>query len=183
MHSLFITSSEWGGGTGSVVSCADCLPELHPQMPQKRPAGCILLLTFLGLSGMVGAVTRTYHIGIVEEYWNYVPQGKNVITGKSFAEDKWVKLGSPQTPRFGSFLNLLGEGCIPRVATVGVSWPKSTGGVLCLFGEPLHGRVCNLEETFLAPSVHSLVCEEPCTKPCVLNNGLLSIWTRFTRYH
>ncbi|XP_065737954.1 ferroxidase HEPHL1 isoform X1 [Phocoena phocoena] len=61
-------------------------------MPQKRPAGCILLLTFLGLSGMVGAVTRTYHIGIVEEYWNYVPQGKNVITGKSFAEDKLATL-------------------------------------------------------------------------------------------
>jgi hypothetical protein len=57
-------------------------------MPRKQPAGCILFLTFLGLSGLAGAVTRTYYIGIVEEYWNYVPQGKDVITGKSFAEDK-----------------------------------------------------------------------------------------------
>ncbi|KAB1271889.1 Hephaestin-like protein 1 [Camelus dromedarius] len=57
-------------------------------MPRKQQADCILLFTFLGLSGLVGAVTRTYHIGIVEEYWNYVPQGKNVITGRSFAEDK-----------------------------------------------------------------------------------------------
>uniref|UniRef100_A0A8C4PN88 ferroxidase n=1 Tax=Equus asinus asinus TaxID=83772 RepID=A0A8C4PN88_EQUAS len=47
--------------------------------PTCCPANCILLLTFLGLSGLVGAVTRTYHIGIVEEYWNYVPQGKNNI--------------------------------------------------------------------------------------------------------
>ena len=67
-------------------------------MPQKRQADSILLLTFLGLSGLVGAVTRTYHIGIVEEYWNYVPQGKNIITGKSFTEDKWVKLGYSETP-------------------------------------------------------------------------------------
>jgi hypothetical protein len=34
------------------------------------------------------AVTRTYYIGIVEEYWNYVPQGKDVTTGKIFTEDK-----------------------------------------------------------------------------------------------
>uniref|UniRef100_A0A5F9CLT1 ferroxidase n=1 Tax=Oryctolagus cuniculus TaxID=9986 RepID=A0A5F9CLT1_RABIT len=60
-------------------------------MPRKQPAGCILL-TFLGLSGLVGAVTRTYYIGIVEEYWNYVPQGKDVITGKSFSEDKLATL-------------------------------------------------------------------------------------------
>ncbi|XP_010987204.1 ferroxidase HEPHL1 isoform X1 [Camelus dromedarius] len=61
-------------------------------MPRKQQADCILLFTFLGLSGLVGAVTRTYHIGIVEEYWNYVPQGKNVITGRSFAEDKLATL-------------------------------------------------------------------------------------------
>ncbi|XP_062054294.1 ferroxidase HEPHL1 [Lepus europaeus] len=60
-------------------------------MPRKQPAGCILL-TFLCLSGLVGAVTRTYYIGIVEEYWNYVPQGKDVITGKSFSEDKLATL-------------------------------------------------------------------------------------------
>jgi hypothetical protein len=57
-------------------------------MPWKQPAGCILFLTFLGLSGLAGAVTRTYYIGIVEEYWNYVPQGKDVTTGKIFTEDK-----------------------------------------------------------------------------------------------
>lgn len=57
-------------------------------MPRKQQADCIVLFTFLGLSGLVGAVTRTYHIGIVEEYWNYVPQGKNVVTGGSFSEDK-----------------------------------------------------------------------------------------------
>uniref|UniRef100_A0A8C6CTP9 Uncharacterized protein n=1 Tax=Moschus moschiferus TaxID=68415 RepID=A0A8C6CTP9_MOSMO len=51
-------------------------------MTRKRQADSILLLTLLGLSGLVDTVTRTYHIGIVEEYWNYVPQGKNVITGK-----------------------------------------------------------------------------------------------------
>ncbi|XP_073936836.1 ferroxidase HEPHL1 isoform X2 [Castor canadensis] len=61
-------------------------------MPRKQPAGCIFFLTFLGLSGLAGAVTRTYYIGIVEEYWNYVPQGKDVITGKSFAEDKLATL-------------------------------------------------------------------------------------------
>ncbi|XP_007936288.1 ferroxidase HEPHL1 [Orycteropus afer afer] len=61
-------------------------------MPPEQQAGCIFLLTFLGLSGLVGTVTRTYHIGIVEEYWNYVPQGKNVITGKSFTEDKLATL-------------------------------------------------------------------------------------------
>ncbi|XP_006902428.1 PREDICTED: hephaestin-like protein 1 [Elephantulus edwardii] len=60
-------------------------------MPREQQVGCILL-TFLGLSGLVGAVTRTYYIGIVEEYWNYVPQGKNVITGKSFTEDKLATL-------------------------------------------------------------------------------------------
>ncbi|NP_001178922.2 ferroxidase HEPHL1 [Rattus norvegicus] len=57
----------------------------------KQPGGCILL-EFLGLLGLVGAVTRTYYIGIVEEYWNYVPQGKDVITGKSFSEDKLATL-------------------------------------------------------------------------------------------
>ena len=88
VHSLFITGWGRGGGTGRVGPCAGCWPKLHPQMPWKRQADSILLLTLLGLSGLVGAVTRTYHIGIVEEYWNYVPQGKNVITGKSFAEDK-----------------------------------------------------------------------------------------------
>ncbi|XP_072582287.1 ferroxidase HEPHL1 isoform X2 [Vulpes vulpes] len=61
-------------------------------MPRKQQADCILLFTFLGLSGLVGAVTRTYHIGIVEEYWNYVPQGKNVVTGGSFSEDKLATL-------------------------------------------------------------------------------------------
>ncbi|XP_062950422.1 ferroxidase HEPHL1 [Cynocephalus volans] len=61
-------------------------------MPRKLQAACILLLTFLGLSGLVGAVTRTYHIGIVEEYWDYVPEGKNVITGESFTEDKLATL-------------------------------------------------------------------------------------------
>ncbi|KAF7464647.1 hypothetical protein GHT09_006339 [Marmota monax] len=61
-------------------------------MPREQPAGCILLLAFLGLSGLVGAVTRTYHIGILEEYWNYVPQGKNVITDTSFSEDKLATL-------------------------------------------------------------------------------------------
>ncbi|XP_075404832.1 ferroxidase HEPHL1 [Tenrec ecaudatus] len=61
-------------------------------MPREQQAGCIVLLTFLGLSGLVGTVTRTYHIGIVEEYWNYVPHGKNIITGKSFAEDKLATL-------------------------------------------------------------------------------------------
>nr|XP_048289744.1 ferroxidase HEPHL1 [Myodes glareolus] len=60
-------------------------------MSQPQPAGCILL-TFLGLLGLVGAVTRTYYIGVVEEYWNYVPQGKDVITGKSFSEDKLATL-------------------------------------------------------------------------------------------
>ncbi|XP_055971194.1 ferroxidase HEPHL1 [Sorex fumeus] len=61
-------------------------------MPRKRKAACTLLLVFLGLAGPGGAVTRTYHLGIVEEYWDYVPQGKNVITGKSFAEDKLATL-------------------------------------------------------------------------------------------
>ncbi|XP_008821338.1 hephaestin-like protein 1 [Nannospalax galili] len=61
-------------------------------MSQKQPTGCTLLLTFLGLPGLIGAVTRTYYIGIVEEYWNYVPQGKDVITGKSFSEDKLATL-------------------------------------------------------------------------------------------
>nr|XP_025749784.1 hephaestin-like protein 1 [Callorhinus ursinus] len=61
-------------------------------MPRKQQADCIVLFTFLGLSGLVGAVTRTYHIGIVEEYWNYVPQGKNVVTGGSFSEDKLATL-------------------------------------------------------------------------------------------
>uniref|UniRef100_G1R633 ferroxidase n=1 Tax=Nomascus leucogenys TaxID=61853 RepID=G1R633_NOMLE len=72
-------------------------------MPRKQPAGCIFLLTFLGLSGLVGTVTRTYYIGIVEEYWNYVPQGKNVITGKSFTEDKLATLFLERGPnRIGS---------------------------------------------------------------------------------
>lgn len=75
------------GRDHQVDSLADCLPELHSQMFLKQPGGCILL-EFLGLLGLVGAVTRTYYIGIVEEYWNYVPQGKDVITGKSFSEDK-----------------------------------------------------------------------------------------------
>lgn len=101
VSSSFITNSEWGGGTGRVASCTRCWPELHSQMPWKQQAACILLITFLGVSGLVGAVTRTYHIGIVEEYWDYVPQGKNIITGKSFAEDKWVSMGSSETPRFG----------------------------------------------------------------------------------
>lgn len=57
-------------------------------MPRRRQAACTLLLIFLGLAEPGGAVTRTYHLGIVEEYWDYVPQGRNVITGKSFAEDK-----------------------------------------------------------------------------------------------
>ncbi|ELK16486.1 Hephaestin-like protein 1 [Pteropus alecto] len=61
-------------------------------MPRKQQADCILLIPFLGLSVLVGAVTRTYHLGIVEEYWDYVPQGKNIITGKSFAEDKLATL-------------------------------------------------------------------------------------------
>uniref|UniRef100_G1M2N6 ferroxidase n=1 Tax=Ailuropoda melanoleuca TaxID=9646 RepID=G1M2N6_AILME len=61
-------------------------------MPRKQQADCIVLFTFLGLSGLVGAVTRTYHIGIVEEYWNYVPQGKNIVTGGSFSEDKLATL-------------------------------------------------------------------------------------------
>uniref|UniRef100_A0A8D0QUF6 Plastocyanin-like domain-containing protein n=1 Tax=Sus scrofa TaxID=9823 RepID=A0A8D0QUF6_PIG len=65
-------------------------------------AACILL-TFLGLSGLVGAVTRTYYLGIVEEYWNYVPQGKNIITGRSFSEDKLATLFLERGPnRIGS---------------------------------------------------------------------------------
>ncbi|KAK2498280.1 hypothetical protein MC885_002500 [Smutsia gigantea] len=72
-------------------------------MPRKQQADRILLFTFLGLSGLAGAVTRTYHIGIVEEYWNYVPQGKNVITGKSFEEDKLATLFLERGPnRIGS---------------------------------------------------------------------------------
>uniref|UniRef100_A0A8D0NVY9 ferroxidase n=1 Tax=Sus scrofa TaxID=9823 RepID=A0A8D0NVY9_PIG len=71
-------------------------------MPRKRQAACILL-TFLGLSGLVGAVTRTYYLGIVEEYWNYVPQGKNIITGRSFSEDKLATLFLERGPnRIGS---------------------------------------------------------------------------------
>ncbi|XP_036602582.1 ferroxidase HEPHL1 isoform X1 [Trichosurus vulpecula] len=61
-------------------------------MPPEQLTGCILFLTFLHLSGLVEAVTRTYYIGIVEELWDYVPQGKNVITGKSFSEDKLATL-------------------------------------------------------------------------------------------
>ncbi|VFV28449.1 hephaestin-like 1 [Lynx pardinus] len=72
-------------------------------MPRKQQADCVFLFTFLGLSGLVGAVTRTYHIGIVEEYWNYVPQGKNVITGESFSEDKLATLFLERGPnRIGS---------------------------------------------------------------------------------
>lgn len=122
VHFSFITSSKWGGGTGRVASCTHCLPELYSQMPRKQQADCILLITFLGLSALVGAVTRTYHVGIVEEYWDYVPQGKNIITGKSFAEDKWVNLGSPKTPIFGFLLPWHGKGCIPWVVIMGVSW-------------------------------------------------------------
>lgn len=109
VHSLFITGSEWGGGTGRAASCAGCFPELDPQMPRKQHADCILLFTFLGLSGLAGAVTRTYHIGIVEEYWNYVPQGKNVITGKSFEGDKWVNVGSHRLPGSASCRLCMGK--------------------------------------------------------------------------
>lgn len=57
-------------------------------MPPEQQASCLLLLVFLGLPGPADSVTRTYYLGIMEEYWDYVPQGKNVITGKSFSEDK-----------------------------------------------------------------------------------------------
>lgn len=124
--------SEGEGPTDLSPVQAACLLELHPQMPRKQPAGCIFLLTFLCLSGLVGAVTRTYYIGIVEEYWNYVPQGKNVITGKSFTEDKWVNLGSSLTPRFGLFLTLHGEVCISWVLVIGVSWSRPREDVLFL---------------------------------------------------
>lgn len=139
-------------------------------MPWKKQAACILLITYLGVSGLVGAVTRTYHIGIVEEYWDYVPQGKNIITGKSFAEDKWVSMGSPETPRFGFLFIRHVEGCIPWVVVMGVSWCKLTGGVLRLLGKPsLDGcavwkRRSSLH-LFAEPSIQSLVCEEPQTQP------------------
>ncbi|ELV13535.1 Hephaestin-like protein 1 [Tupaia chinensis] len=72
-------------------------------MPRKQQGSCTFLLTFLGLCGLVGAVTRTYYIGIVEEHWNYVPQGKDVITGKSFTEDKLATLFLERGPnRIGS---------------------------------------------------------------------------------
>ncbi|XP_060035658.1 ferroxidase HEPHL1 isoform X2 [Erinaceus europaeus] len=62
-------------------------------MPGTPRAACTLLLSLLlGCAGPAGATTRTYHIGVVEEYWDYVPQGKNVITGTSFAEDKLATL-------------------------------------------------------------------------------------------
>lgn len=161
----FITNSEWGGGTGRVASCTRCWPELQSQMPWKQQAACILLITFLGVSGPVGAVTRTYHIGIVEEYWDYVPQGKNVITGKSFAEDKWVSMGSPETPRFGFLVTDMW-----KVVLLGWWWwgwvdvNQQEGFCVCLespigvgvqFGRDILHSICLLNFLFKALSVKS----------------------------
>ncbi|GAB1293882.1 Ferroxidase HEPHL1 [Apodemus speciosus] len=63
------------------------LLELHSQMFLKQPGGCILL-EFLGLLGLVGAVTRTYHIGIT----------RNLISGARAQQDRWyLQEGGLQT--------------------------------------------------------------------------------------
>lgn len=51
-----------------------------------------LLATFLLFVVFPGAEAkqRVYYIGIVEDTWDYAPSGKNLLTGKDIADDKWV---------------------------------------------------------------------------------------------
>ncbi|XP_058232236.1 ferroxidase HEPHL1-like isoform X2 [Hemibagrus wyckioides] len=49
---------------------------------------CYVLLTVLGPSK---SETRTYYIGIREEYWNYAPSERNLITGHAIMNDEHAK--------------------------------------------------------------------------------------------
>lgn len=74
-----------------VHPAAPCpLPALQSQlqMPPAQHGGYLCVLGFLCLFAVVEAKTRTYYLGIVEEYWDYAPSGKNLITGENLLQDK-----------------------------------------------------------------------------------------------
>uniref|UniRef100_A0A8B9F6D7 ferroxidase n=1 Tax=Amazona collaria TaxID=241587 RepID=A0A8B9F6D7_9PSIT len=56
-------------------------------MPPAQRGGCLRALGVLCLFAVVEAKTRTYYLGIVEEYWDYAPSGKNLITGENLLQD------------------------------------------------------------------------------------------------
>ncbi|XP_053166227.1 ferroxidase HEPHL1 isoform X2 [Hemicordylus capensis] len=57
----------------------------------------------MSFSVLAQAATRIYHIGIVEEDWDYAPTGKNLITGQKLTEDEkaavYVKRGADRIGR------------------------------------------------------------------------------------
>ncbi|XP_065531951.1 ferroxidase HEPHL1 [Lathamus discolor] len=61
-------------------------------MPPAQRGGCLCALGFLCLFAVVEAKTRTYYLGIVEEYWDYAPSGKNLITGENLLQDKFASV-------------------------------------------------------------------------------------------
>ncbi|KAL8191120.1 UNVERIFIED_CONTAM: hephaestin-like 1, partial [Gekko kuhli] len=64
----------------------------------KQVLTCTVWLLVLG-----EATDRIYYLGIVEEYWDYAPTGKNLITGKNLTEDEeaimFVKRGPDRIGR------------------------------------------------------------------------------------
>ncbi|KAG8519285.1 Hephaestin-like protein 1, partial [Galemys pyrenaicus] len=122
-----------------VTAGREPLPMRHtlprsPQMPRAWQAACALLLGLLGPAGPAGAATRTYHLGVVEEYWDYVPQGKNVVTGRGFSEDNL------SVRSVGSRL-LCGAAGAPGVAERGRGPPR---GLATLFLERGPNRIGGL---------------------------------------
>lgn len=72
----------------SVLSAYLKPAELHTPMPSTKQFARILICIIFWLVVLGEAATRTYYIGILEEYWDYAPTGKDLITGKNLTEEK-----------------------------------------------------------------------------------------------
>ncbi|KAF7206547.1 hephaestin-like protein 1, partial [Nothobranchius furzeri] len=55
-------------------------------------AGCLVLVLLRGADGNRKGKVWVYCVAIKEEMWDYAPSGKNLINGKTIAEDEHAKV-------------------------------------------------------------------------------------------
>ncbi|XP_037543318.1 ferroxidase HEPHL1-like [Nematolebias whitei] len=60
-------------------------------------AGCVLVVGLCARGG--AAVERVYYVGIIEDYWDYAPSGKNLINGKTIEEDEHAHIFLEKGPQ------------------------------------------------------------------------------------
>lgn len=71
----------------TLASILDC-DQLNMARTLGLFATCLLIfLLSLGASGEHGR-ERVYYVGIIEDFWDYAPSGKNLLNGKDIEDDE-----------------------------------------------------------------------------------------------